>query len=115
MSEFSDLFAEWGKRADDTPKALTVEPYLGSGSLGAKFGAPVSIPGLPQSATTRLVRGPNGNEITSTATVYAELEHLAHFAVHSRVTLDSGRVTTVAALSAPDVYGLMGFVAVNCE
>lgn len=115
MSEFQDLFGEWGNAEDGTPKPLSVEPYLGTGSMGPKYGPSVNLPGLPQSTKRRLVRTALGNEAVSEATVYAPLEHAASFPLHSRVTLASGRVAAILVVSSPDVYGVMGFVVVNCE
>ncbi|MCB5167998.1 hypothetical protein LG634_24620 [Streptomyces bambusae] len=70
----------------------TVEPYLGTGPSGPKYGPAFTIKCLAQDKT-RLVRSPEGDEITSTATVYTRLGPTVP--VKSRVTLPAGRRTTV--------------------
>lgn len=117
MSEFSDLFGEWGVRADGTPRSLTVETFQGEGGWGESYAAAVTLEGLPTFETVRLVRNAQGDEVVSSAQVYAELEHAPKFALESRVTLDgpNPRATKVVQVAAPDAFGLFGFVVVFLE
>lgn len=114
MSEFGDLFGEWGLDSTGTPIPLVVETCLGVGEAGEVFAAPATLSGLPVLYGSTLVRDADGNERTSTATVYAELGAEAdRFTLGSRVTLPDGRVATVLQVAAPDVYGLFGFRVVS--
>lgn len=114
-SEFEELFGEWGLDGDGTPNALTVEPYLGSGSAGEKYGAGIEHPGLIQLPQDKLVRTAQGDETTSSTAVYAPLSIAGDFPLGSRVTLADGRRAAVLTISKPDIYGLLGFVVLNIE
>lgn len=113
--EWEDLFEDWGVGSDGQPLACTVETFEGSGQTGPKFSAGKSRPGLPQFPQNRLVRASNGNEVLSTSKVYAPLRMAADFALHSRVTLNDGRKTTVLSVGTPDNAELFAFVEVNLE
>lgn len=89
MSEFEDLYGEWGRDANGNPLPLTLRPYLGSGQDGDVFGAPVELPGLPREDSRRLVRSAQGDEVLSTLTVYAPAPTGALFVLGSRVTVDN--------------------------
>jgi hypothetical protein len=82
---------------------ITVEPLMGNGPSGPVYGPPVTVRGLLRQQI-RLVRGPAGDEVTSTSTVYAPLDTVAP--AKSRVTLPDGRRTTVIAAVRQDGGGL---------
>lgn len=82
---------------------VTVEPYLGTGPHGPKYGPPAVVRGFLDEET-RLVRDPAGDEVTSTSTLYARLDTVAP--AKSRVTLPDGRITTVLAALRRDGGGL---------
>lgn len=113
--EFWELWGEWGKDSEGTPKPLTVQPYTGTGQKGPTFGAPISHPGLPQMPQRRLVRTSGGNEALSSTAVAMPATMRADFPLHSRVTLADGRVSTVLTVADGDAYGLFGLVVVNLE
>ncbi|MET7759736.1 hypothetical protein ABZT27_34305 [Streptomyces sp. NPDC005389] len=73
---------------------VTVEPYLGAGAYGPKFGPPVPVRCFLDEET-RTVRAPSGQEVTSSSTVYARPGLVCP--AESRVTLPDGRVTRVIA------------------
>ncbi|MFG2963583.1 hypothetical protein ACGFZS_09865 [Streptomyces sp. NPDC048288] len=72
---------------------ITVEAYLGRTSKGDRYAAGREVACLVDEQT-RLVRGPDGDEVTSTSTAYAGPEEQA-IPPASRVTLPSGRITKV--------------------
>ncbi|MGW2209910.1 hypothetical protein [Streptomyces sp. NPDC001781] len=72
---------------------VTVEDYLGQTSKGPKYGAARQVRCLVDEQT-RAVRTPGGEQVTSTTTAYAGLEEQSAPPL-SRVTLPSGRITTV--------------------
>lgn len=115
MSEFEEVFGEWGRNLDGTPKPLSVRTFTGSGQTGEKYASAADHAGLPQFDQSRLVRSADGNEVLSTAAVYAPLTLAGAFALHSLVTLASGREAAVLAVAVNDHEGLFSFVAVNLE
>lgn len=98
MTEFDDLFAEWGNDAQGEPLPLVLETYQGSGQRGDVWAEPVELPGLPREGRTRLVRGAQGDERTSTLTIYAPPEHGPAFTLGSIVVVE-GRRTAVLAVA----------------
>jgi hypothetical protein len=72
---------------------ITVEDYLGDTSKGRTYGPPREVRCLVDEKT-RAVRSPGGEQVTSTSTAYAGPEEKTAPPL-SRVTLPSGRVTTV--------------------
>lgn len=72
--------------------AVTVEAYAGEGSHGPAYASATTVACLLTEATT-LVRAPDGREVASSASYIAPPTH--NPPVGSRVTLPSGRVTTV--------------------
>ena len=113
-SEFMELFGEWGRDTSGAALVLVVETCLGTGGNGEIWAEPVTVEGLPVLYGSTVVRDSDGNERTSTASVYAELGETAdRFTLNSRVTLPDGRVASVLAVAAPDVYGLFGFRVVS--
>lgn len=115
MSEFEELFGEWGNDGEGNPLPLSVETYMGAGSRGSVYSEPKSRPGLIQLPQNRLVRTAQGNEVVSSSLVYAPLELSGDFTLGSRVTLADGRTAAVLTIGKPDVYGLLGFVVLNLE
>jgi hypothetical protein len=69
-----------------------VEPFLGNSGTGPRYG-PASEVRCFVEEKTRLVRDPGGEEVTSSSTFYAR--PTAVCPAKSRVTLPSGRKTTV--------------------
>jgi hypothetical protein len=82
---------------------ITIEPYLGSTSTGPRYGPATTVRCLVDEQT-RGVRSPAGEQVTSTSTAYADPGTQAP--QFSRVTLPSGRVTTVIQTKARDGGGL---------
>lgn len=116
MSEFTDLFGEWGKDLGAEPVQVTVETRLGATGTGEKFAAAEVVSQVPILYGSGTVRDAEGNERTSTATIYIDLDReadAARFTLESRVTLPDGRRVTVLQVSSPNVYGLFGFKVVN--
>ena len=115
VSEFEELFGEWGNDSEGVPLPLTVRTYIGDGGDGPKYSEPRSHPGLVQIPQTKLVRTPNGDEAVSSTLVYAPLELAGHFTLGSRVTPADGREVAILTVGKPDVYGLFGFMVLNLE
>ncbi|MGW6455029.1 hypothetical protein ACWF94_03740 [Streptomyces sp. NPDC055078] len=82
---------------------VTVEPYLGDSAYGPRYGPPVSVRCFLDEQT-RTVRNREGQEVTSSSTLYARLNEVCP--AESRVTLPSGRPTTVIAALRRDGGGL---------
>ncbi|MEV8600444.1 hypothetical protein AB0465_11260 [Streptomyces griseoviridis] len=82
---------------------ITAEPYEGETSTGPRYGPPQTVRAFVDEQT-RAVVSPGGETVTSSSTAYAApgvtLPPL------SRVTLPSGRVTTVIAALPRDGGGL---------
>lgn len=83
---------------------VAVEPYEGEGAYGPTYGAAVTVACLVDEQT-RMVRAPGGDEVTSSSTVYCQLDAV-NAPPGSRVTLPSGRQTTVIAAHRRDGGGL---------
>ncbi|MYW48882.1 hypothetical protein GT346_42675 [Streptomyces sp. SID161] len=82
---------------------ITVEPYLGETSKGPRYG-PRTVVRCFVDEQTRAVRSPAGEQVTSTSTAYADPD--TSVPASSRVTLPSGRITTVIAALNRDGGGL---------
>lgn len=82
---------------------VTVEPYTGDGAYGPVYGAAVEVRGMVDEQT-RMVRSPGGEQVVSSSTVYVRLDTTAP--PGSRVTLPSGRRTTVINALRRDGSGL---------
>lgn len=82
---------------------ITVEPYRGASSKGPIYGPPQTVRCFVDEQT-RTVRSPGGEEVTSSSTAYAAPGTVVP--ALSRVTLPSGRVTTVIAVLNRDAGGL---------
>jgi len=94
---------------------VTVEPYEGHGAYGEVYGAPVANVPCLADFRVRKIRAATGEEVTSTATVYAAPGRTCP--VGSRVTLPDGRTTTALAVgphTAPGL-GLPECTEVSCE
>lgn len=87
--------------------SISVEPYEGSGGYGPTYGDPVTVSCLVEERS-RQVRAPavntDGGIVVSSSTAYASLDTVAP--AGSRVTLPSGRVTTVIDAYLHDGGGL---------
>lgn len=84
--------------------SVTVRPLLGRSSTGPVFGPAFSLQCMAQ-GKVRLVRGPDGNETTSSLTLYAALE--AFDSVPSGSEVDhNGDTTTVITRIRHDDGGL---------
>jgi hypothetical protein len=78
---------------------VTVEPWQGQGAYGDTWGAPVTVRAVVE-ATVRLVRDRDGQQVASDTALYLPLDTVAP--AGSRITLASGRVTTVVAAMRND-------------
>lgn len=103
---FESVFSKW------LNDSVTVETIGGIGFDGITSTSSV-VDGIMVEEETRLVRNSDGNEVVSSATLYASLDEAGKFLVNSRVTLPSGRVSTVLASARHDVPGVFAMVAVN--
>lgn len=83
---------------------VTVEPYLGDGGYGPQWGDPVSVRCFLEEKT-RLVRAPDGREVTSSSTFYCRLDAV-DAPPESKVTLPGDRPTTVIQQARHDGGGL---------
>lgn len=82
---------------------ITIDPYLGDSSTGALYGPPQQVRAFVDEQT-RVVVSPGGEQVTSSSTAYTAPGTTAP--PLSRVTLPSGRVTTVIAALPRDGGGL---------
>lgn len=82
---------------------VAVEPFVGNSSKGPLYGSPAAVRCFVLEKT-RMVRAPDGEEVTSSTTVYARLETVCP--AKSRVTLPSGRTSTVIEAVRQDGGGL---------
>jgi hypothetical protein len=116
MTEFEELFGEWGRDSAGADKPCSVRTYSGAAQQGERWADAVDRNGLPQFDQQRLVRSADGNEVLSTAGIYSpDLADADVFKLHSRVTLATGRESTVLAVTVNDHEGLFQFVAVSLE
>lgn len=83
---------------------VSVERYGGNSANGPVFDAPVTVRCFVEEKN-RMVRNPEGNEVVSSATFYCRLDAV-DARPESRVTLPSGRVTTVIVQAEHDGGGL---------
>ncbi|MFD8027816.1 hypothetical protein ACFV3F_03500 [Streptomyces sp. NPDC059717] len=83
---------------------VTVEPYEGDSGVGPLFGDEVTVRCFLEQKT-RLVRAPDGREVTSGATFYCRLDAVSA-PPESRVTLPDGRQTTVINQARNEGRGL---------
>lgn len=106
---FQSVFSDW------LTDSVQVETAEGIGFDGVNTGSVVTVSNVMVDDETRLVRNNDGNEVVSSTTVYVALDAADVFALHSKVTLPSGRITTVIKVASYDVNGLFQMAAVNCE
>lgn len=81
----------------------TIEPYQGEGANGPSFGPAATVPAFVDEQT-RMVRASDATQTVSSATVYCRLDVVVP--EQSRVTLPSGRQTTVLVALRRDGGGL---------
>lgn len=86
----------------------TVEPYLGSGAYGDRYGAPFSLPCYYE-GKRQLVRAGDGSEAVSEGVLYADP---ADIPAGSKVTI-LGRETWIITASTFDDAGLTGLAHVE--
>lgn len=84
---------------------VVVEPYLGPAGYGPRYGAPVEVLCLLE-RSTRVVKKPDGTEVTSSATFRTALDRESVCPPESRVTLPDGGKTTVINVQPQDGAGL---------
>lgn len=77
---------------------VQVKTFTGTGAYGAVHADPVTRACFVDEKR-RLVRGSDGDEVVSEATLFARRAHLADFREHSLVTLPTGRVATVITVA----------------
>ena len=106
---FQGVFANW---LTDT---VTVASIAGIGFDGIETSSNVTVSNVMVDEESRLVRNSDGNEVVSSTTVYVATESADPFTLHSKVTLPSGRVSTVIRVSKYDVTEVFSMVAVNLE
>ncbi|MGA5424522.1 hypothetical protein [Streptomyces lavendulocolor] len=82
---------------------ITVEPLLGSGAYGDEYGSATQVRCFLDEQT-RNIRAADGSDTVSTSTAYCPLD--SNIPPGSRVTLPSGRSTTVANALRRDGGGL---------
>jgi hypothetical protein len=83
---------------------VTVRRLTGTGAYGDQFAAPVMYEGLVDDKI-QTVRGPDGNETTSTSTLALPWS-VADVPPGSKVTLPSGREARVITFARGDAGGL---------
>lgn len=101
-SEFRVLFGEW------TTHGVIVEPRKGTNAQGDVFLEPIPLPDTMVEEKRSMVIASDGTEKVSHAVIYVDPSDLPHFPDKSRVTLPSGRVAYVLAVTKLDVFGLIG-------
>lgn len=82
---------------------VTVEAWVSEGPYGPKYADPVTVACFLEEQT-RMVRSPAGEEVTSSSTFYALPTEICP--AKSRVTLPSGRTTSVIASYKRDAGSL---------
>ncbi|TFV32294.1 hypothetical protein E4K10_18205 [Streptomyces sp. T1317-0309] len=83
---------------------ITCEAYQGVGAYGARYADPQDgIPALV-AEEVKLIRDATGNQVTSTAQIYAGPDFLPP--AQSRITLPDGRVTKVISIASNTAPGL---------
>ncbi|MFC5214310.1 hypothetical protein [Streptomyces coerulescens] len=82
---------------------IGVEPYLGDGAYGPTYGPLVEHPALVGKAV-RMVRAPDGREVTSSAQIIAAPG--LDCPPGSRVTLPDGRIATAITTASHTAPGL---------
>ncbi|MFE7273040.1 hypothetical protein [Streptomyces sp. NPDC057623] len=83
---------------------VIVEPYEGNSAVGPLYGEPVTVRCFLEEKN-RLVRAPDGREVTSSSTIYCRLDAV-DAPPESKVTLSDGRQTTVIDQARHDGGGL---------
>ncbi|SDM46394.1 hypothetical protein SAMN04487981_101605 [Streptomyces sp. cf386] len=83
---------------------VTVEPYEGNSAVGPLYGQPVQVRCFLEEKN-RLVRAPDGREVTSSTTFYCRLDAV-DAPPESKVTLPGDRQTTVIDQARHDGGGL---------
>jgi hypothetical protein len=91
---------------------VAVETYGGGGSYGPVYAAAVTVR-CNVDATRRLVRGSDGVEVVSEATLAVHPSDAGVFTPESRVTID-GRASRVLTASPQTFRGGTAFLAVSC-
>lgn len=84
-------------------QTVSVETYLGTGTTGPKYAAPVTVACFINDAR-KLVRDSTGSEVVSETTIYAPLAAHADFPVKARVTVN-GRAAFVLCVYRRDSAG----------
>lgn len=100
-------WAQFAAQLLPTPHTITGEKYEGSGARGDVYGAPAQVTPCVVEDTRRRVRIQTqqtaGEEVLSSTTVYAP--PATDLPPGSRVTLPSGRVARVLAVSTLEAVG----------
>lgn len=82
-------------------QTVQVKTYLGEGNRGAKFGSPVTIPCWVEDGNKDVINA-SGEEVVSSARVYADTTYATAFQVGTQVVLPGGNTTRVIAVSRND-------------
>ncbi len=115
MSDFEDMFGEWGRHADGTPTVVVAQPQIGSAAKGPALGPAQTFHGLPVFRGNRLIRNSTGDEVVASVMIYADGDRQAAFTVGGMVAADDPRPTRVIRVDRQSVEGLFDFSAVWCE
>jgi len=91
---------------------VTLETWLGAGSLGDIYAAPVRLSpdntppnGVFLEGKVKLVRDSTGQQVTAASTIYCSVADGARFTPDSKVT-NGGRVSHVISQNVNDAPGL---------
>jgi len=97
------------------PHTVTVAAYRGDGAYGPVYDPARQVQPCFVDDARRLVRAADGSQVVSEATVYAPADTVAP--AGSRLTLPTGRVTTVITAKALTAAGLLlpEHVELMCE
>lgn len=98
-----------------SPATITVEAYRGTGAFGDVYDQASTVTPCFVDDIRKLVRASDGSQVVSETTVYAPPSTTAP--VGSRITLPSGRTTTVITSKRLTAYGLAvpEHVELNCQ
>lgn len=99
MTTFAEFMAAFPE-----PQTATVEPYEGTAGFGDQYGAPVTVSPCYVQPASRLLRRPDGSEVTATAVMYAPPGTICP--PRSRVTQPSGATSLAVSVEVWDDMGI---------
>ena len=114
MSLSTSQIAQLREQIEDTMgTTVAVETYSGESAYGPLY-ATSGNKTCDVDSTRRLVRGPDGSEVTSEFTLHVAAADEASFTPESRVTIAT-RVSTVLAVNPKAYKGQVVYVEVACS